>query len=54
MKKLVLKKGDAISRGAADCLLKVFTRNENKSERVRPISKDIKTLNVECATWFVA
>ena len=38
MKKLVLKKGDAISRGAADCLLKVFTRDENKSERVRPIS----------------
>ena len=44
MKKIVLK-GDAISRDAADCLLTVFTCDENQSERTRLISVWIKEVS---------
>ena len=44
MKKIVLK-GDAISRDAADCLLTVFTCDENQSERTRIISVWIKEVS---------
>lgn len=44
MKKIVLK-GDAISRDAANCLLTVFTCDENQSERTRIISVWIKEVS---------
>ena len=68
MKKLV-KKGNVISRDAADCLLIVITCDDNKSGRVRPMSMWRKVVSVNtgetaahcvvvrvisCASIFVA